>query len=163
MLNTRLIQKLLKYLWQVLGALAHSSAQRLRILVFCLWRCVAKVHTLPGHNTDSKSSTADPYCAKVSNAQCPPATLPLPLHHQITSTDTAVGTQSMVLSPSIPAPYIPEQVTPSHTSSSPGVTNANPSNAPGIVRFVPFAANDVLRYDNRPLVYVQRPRDSGRS
>jgi len=69
----------------------------------------------------------------------------------------------MVSSPSIPAPYIPEQVTPSHTSSSPGVTNANPSNAPGIVRFVPFAANDVLRYDNRPLVYVRRPRDSGRS
>ncbi|KAG1807097.1 uncharacterized protein BJ212DRAFT_764746 [Suillus subaureus] len=166
MLNTGLIQKLLKCLWRVLAALAQSSAQRLRVLVFCLRRCVAKVHALPGHSTDSKSSTADPCCAAgASNARCPQATLPLPLHHQITSTNTASGTQdvlsSSILPYAMPAPYVPKQIVPSHTSSPPGVGNAIPSNTSSITPpFVPFAANDVLRYENRPLVYVQLPHNS---
>jgi hypothetical protein len=166
MSNTRPIRKLLKYLWHLLAALAHSSAQRLRILVSCLRRCVAKVHASPGRSNDSKYSTADSYCAGTSNARCPQATLPLPLHRQITSTNTASGTQDVVSSSiplyAMPAPHIPKQFISPHTSSPAEVGNAIPPNTPSMAPcFVPFAANDVLRYDNRPLVYVQRFHYSG--
>lgn len=161
--NTGLIRKLLNRLWQVLTALGHSSAQRLHILVSCLRRYVAKVHALPGHSTNSKSCTADSYCAGASNARYPQATLPLPFH-QITSTNTASGTQDAVLFSTppyaMPTPYIAKQFIPPHTSSPAEGSNAIPFNAPAITpRFVPFAANDVLRYDNRPLVIKTRERD----
>lgn len=163
--NTGLIRKLLNRLWQVLAALGHSSAQRLHILVSCLQRCVAKVYALSGRSTNSKSYTADSCCAGASNARYAQATLPLPFHHQITPTNTASGTQdtmSFSTPPyAMPIPYVAKQFIPPHASSPAEGSDAIPFNAPGITpRFVPFAANDVLRYDNRPLVYVQRLHDS---
>ncbi|KAG2078422.1 hypothetical protein BDR04DRAFT_1226420 [Suillus decipiens] len=143
MLNMRVIRKLLKHLWQVLAAFAYSSVLRLRILMSCLRCCVAKVHALPGHSTDSKSSTADSCCAGASSARCPQAALPLPLH-QITSTNITSSTQDAVSS-SIPPYAVPDP----YICNPPGITP----------RFVPFAANDVLRYDNRPLVDKTRERD----
>lgn len=168
MSNTGLIKKLLRRLWQVLAALAHSSAQRLRILVSFLRCCATEAHALPGHSADAKSSTADSCCSGAFSARCSQATLPLPLHRQITPTSTSSGIQYAASSSTplypMPVPCIPERVIPSCSSSPPEVNVAIPSDAPGAtLRFVPFAANDVLRYDNRPLVYVQRLYDSGQS
>lgn len=60
----------------------------------------------------------------------------------------------------MPIPYVAKQFIPPHASSPAGGGDAIPFNAPGITpRFVPFAANDVLRYDNRPFVNKTRERD----
>ncbi|KAG2117712.1 hypothetical protein DEU56DRAFT_158195 [Suillus clintonianus] len=152
MLSTRLIRKLLKRLWQILATLTTSSAQRLRILMACLRRFVAKVHVLLGHITDSKSSTADSYCAGASSARYPQATLPLP----ITSGHggAANGTQDATSSSTpfaMPVPCIPQQNVSPYTSSPARISNAIPSNAARTTpHFEPFAANDVLRYDKHP-------------
>ncbi|KAG1856754.1 hypothetical protein F4604DRAFT_1208624 [Suillus subluteus] len=156
MLNTKLIQRLLKRLWQALAALTTSSVQQLRIFVSCLQRFVAMVYALPGHSTDSKSSTAGSSCAAVSSARCSQATLPLSLHRK-TLASAASGTRDAASSSTppypMPVPYIPKQFTPPHTFSPPGVSSAIHSTAPSITpRFVPFAANDVSRYENRPFV-----------
>ncbi|KAG2151069.1 uncharacterized protein EDB93DRAFT_318904 [Suillus bovinus] len=106
----------------------------------------------------------DSCCAAASGAQCPQVTLPLPLHHQITLTDTTSGTEDAMSSSTIPYampnPYIPEQFIPHCTYPPPEASSVISSNAPGTTpRFVPFAANDVLRYDNRPLVEKTRERN----
>ncbi|KAG0697076.1 hypothetical protein DFH29DRAFT_836251 [Suillus ampliporus] len=160
MLILRLIRKLLKRLWQVLAALTTSSVQRLPILVSCFRRFVAKIHVFPGYDTDSRSSTADSRCAGDSCAQ---ATLPLH-NRQITSASAASGTQNVVSFPTgplaMPVPCIPQPVVPPQTSSPTGVGDAISSNAPGITpHFVPFAANDISRYENRPLVDKSRGLD----
>ncbi|KAG2344644.1 hypothetical protein BDR05DRAFT_961554 [Suillus weaverae] len=60
----------------------------------------------------------------------------------------------------MPVAYIPKQFIPPRISSLAEVSNAIPSNALDITpRFVPFAANDILRYDNRPLVDKTHERD----
>ncbi|KAG1718140.1 hypothetical protein EDB19DRAFT_1838552 [Suillus lakei] len=148
MLNTKLIQRLLKRLWQVLAALKTSSVQRLCILVSCFRRFMTKAHvSLARRNTDSQSTT--PECCTVltssSSTRCAQATLPLPIHNrQIITTG---GTQDVVPF-AMPVPCIPQQIIP-----------------PQISHFVPFVANDVLRYENRPLVVEEsfyRDKSRGR-
>ncbi|KAG1859074.1 hypothetical protein C8R48DRAFT_714446 [Suillus tomentosus] len=164
MSNTGLIKRLLRRLWQVLAALAHTSAQRLRILVSFLRCCATEAHALPGHSADAKSSNAGSCRSGAFSARCSQATLPLPLHRQITPTSTSSGIQYAASSSTplypMPVPCIPERVIPSCSSSPPEVNVAIPSNAPGTTPpLVPFAANDVLRYDNRPLVDKTVERD----
>ncbi|KAG1732668.1 uncharacterized protein EDB91DRAFT_667312 [Suillus paluster] len=60
----------------------------------------------------------------------------------------------------MPVPCIPKRHDPLQTSSLANLGNTISSNAPGITpHFVPFAANDVSRYDNRPLVDNSRKCD----
>ncbi|KAG1718506.1 uncharacterized protein EDB91DRAFT_1185136 [Suillus paluster] len=168
MLSTRLIQRLLKRLCQVLAALTTSSAQRLRILVSCFRHFV--INLIPRHNTDSTSSSP-PDCCTVftgagSNARCPQTTLPLHNRH-ITSARAAsgTGTQDVVLSSTLPlampqVPSILQQPVPLQMSPPTNAGNTISSNTPVITpHFVPFAANDVSRYENRPLVDESRQSD----
>ncbi|KAG1838586.1 hypothetical protein DFJ58DRAFT_813794 [Suillus subalutaceus] len=169
MLNARLILRLLKRLCQVLATLITSSAQRLRILVIYFRHFVAKLNLkirgFSRHNTNStKSSPAD--CCTVptstSGVRCPPVNLPLPLHNQqITSASPASSTQNALLSSvPMPVPCIPQQPIPPQTSSPLQVPNANPSSATATTpMLVPFAANDISRYDNRPFVDTAKKRD----
>ncbi|KAG1775692.1 hypothetical protein EV702DRAFT_1116121 [Suillus placidus] len=94
--------------------------------------------------------------------RCPPVNLPLPLHNrQITSASAASSTllSSMPTSP-MHVPHIPQQSIPPQTVSPPQVHNANSSRAPDTTtKFVPFAANDISRYENRPLVDTAKKLD----
>lgn len=172
MLTKKLILRLFKTLCQVLAALITRSAQRLRILVTCFRRFVAKLeirgfqrHT--GNNDSTTLSPAD--CCTVSpstsGVRCPPVKLPLPLHNrQITSASAARSTQDVLLSSMpvfpMPEPSIPQQFIPPHSVLPPQVPNANPSSVPNTnIKLVPFAANDISRYENRPFVNTARRRD----
>ncbi|KIK45694.1 hypothetical protein CY34DRAFT_503441 [Suillus luteus UH-Slu-Lm8-n1] len=170
MSSTRLILMLLKRLCQALAALTTSSAQRLRILVTCFRHFVAKlkIRGFPRHNTDSPTFAPVNYCtapgntSRSSGARCPPVNLPLPLHNQqIASTSTTSSTQNVLLSSkptlSMPVPCIPQQFVPPLPSSPPQVHSASAPNT--TTKLVPFAANDVSRYDYRPFVNTAHNRD----
>ncbi|KAG1791095.1 uncharacterized protein HD556DRAFT_1387483 [Suillus plorans] len=165
MLTKRLILRLLKSLCQVLAALITRSAQRLRILVTCFRHFVAKlkIHGFPRHTGNNDSTTLSPAdCCTVppstSGVRCPPVKLLLPLHNQqITSASAASSTQDVLLSSmptiSMPVPCIPQQSIPLQPVLPPQVPNANPSSVPNTdIKLVPFAANDISRYENRPFV-----------
>lgn len=165
MSSTRLILMLLKRLCQALAALTTSSAQRLRILVTCFRHFVAKlkIRGFPRRNTDSSTFAPVDYCtapgstSRGSGARCPPVNLPLPLHNQqIASASTTSSTQNVLLSSkptlSMPVPCIPQQFVPPLPFSPPQVHSASAPNT--TTKLVPFAANDISRYDYRPFVYV---------
>ncbi|KAG1853829.1 hypothetical protein C8R48DRAFT_722486 [Suillus tomentosus] len=60
----------------------------------------------------------------------------------------------------MPEPYIPQQLIPPQLVLPPQVPKANPSSAPNTnIRLVPFAANDISRYENRPFVDTDQRRD----
>ncbi|KAG2363550.1 hypothetical protein BDR07DRAFT_908472 [Suillus spraguei] len=166
MLSTRLIPRLLKRLCQVLAILATSSARGLRILVTCFRHFVTKLKIRDfSRHGDPDSTTFSPAdCCTVptstSGVRCSPANLPLPLHNrQITLASAASSTQD-VLSSSMPTfppvPCIPQQLTSPPQVSS----NASSSSAPDTnTKLIPFAANDISRYENRPLVDTTQKRD----
>lgn len=157
---------MLKRLCQVLAALttgvATSSAQRLRILLSCFRRFMAKIRTLSRRNTCLRSSESSPeFYTVASSAWCPQVTLPLPLHNgQITSVTAANSTQEIVLSLpcTIPVPSNPQlDVIPLRTSLHAEVDNANAipfSGSRPTANFIPVGAGDNLRYDNRQHAYV---------
>lgn len=168
MLTKKLILRLFKSLCQVLAALITRSAQRLRMLVTCFRHFVAKlkIRGFPRHTGNNDSTTLSPVdCCTVppstSGVRYPPVKLPLPLHNrQITSASAArSGTQDMLLSSMpvfpMPEPCIPQQFIPPQPVLPPQVPNTNPSSVPNTnIELVPFAANDISRYENRPFVYV---------
>ncbi|KAG2048582.1 hypothetical protein BDR06DRAFT_920295 [Suillus hirtellus] len=60
----------------------------------------------------------------------------------------------------MPEPCIPQQFIPLQPVLPPQVPNANPFSAPNTnIRLVPFAANDISRYENRPFVDTDQRRD----
>ncbi|KAG2131676.1 hypothetical protein DEU56DRAFT_813819 [Suillus clintonianus] len=162
MLSTRLIRRLLKRLCQILAALVVSSAQRLRILVTCFRHLMTKIRSFPRHNTDSTSFPPDS-CTVLTNdssVRCPRASLPLPLHNrQITSASAASGMPA----PSFPSPHPYMHPTPPQASTPTPTGSASSSSAPDTIpEFKPFVANEISRYENRPLVTVDKDpkRDS---
>lgn len=176
MLTKKLILRLLKSLCQVLAALITRSAQRLRILVTCFRHFVAKltrkIRGFPRHPGNNDSTTLSPVdCCTVppstSGVRYPPVKLPLPLHNrQITSASAArSGTQDVLLSSMsvfpMPEPCIPQQFIPPQPVLPPQVPNANPaSSVPNTdIKLMPFAANDISRYENRPFVNPAQRRD----
>ncbi|KAG1753058.1 hypothetical protein EDD22DRAFT_808088 [Suillus occidentalis] len=170
MSSTRLILMFLKRLCQALAALTTSSAQRLRILVtyFRHFMAKLKIRGFPRRNTDSQTFSPADYCtapgstSRGSGARCPPVNSPLPLHsQQITSASTTSSTQNVLLSSmptlSMPVPCIPPQFVPPPTFSPPQVHGASAPNT--TTKLVPFAANDISRYDYRPFVNTAHNRD----
>jgi hypothetical protein len=159
MSSTRLILRLFKRLCQVLAALTTSSARRLRILVTCFRHFVArlKIRGFPRRNNDSPTHSPADCCTvptSTSGVRYPPANLPLPLHNQqITSASTSsmqnVFSSSMPTLP-MPLPCIPQQFIPPQTFL-PSSSSSAPVTTP---KLVPFAANDISRYEYRPFVYV---------
>ncbi|KAG2125742.1 hypothetical protein DEU56DRAFT_563875 [Suillus clintonianus] len=156
LLSATLIRRLLKRLCQVLAALATSSAQRLRILVSCFRRFVAKVHVLTSHDTDSKS-TGDPCCTVftgTSSARCSQSTLPLPLY---TTPPSAASPVVPTPTSAMPVPPTPQHANPPQTSSPPAAGNAiSPISPATALYFIPSAVNYASRYENRPHVDASR-------
>ncbi|KAG1796972.1 uncharacterized protein HD556DRAFT_263648 [Suillus plorans] len=132
MMNTTLIRKLLKRLFQVLATLATSSARRLLILVSCFRHFVAKVHVSISHDTNSKFSTVDSRRTGTSSAQCSQSTLPLPLHTTPSSAASSVAS------------------TPPYTMPVPSVPQL--ANSPQTWTSLPPAVDHKSRYENRPFV-----------
>ncbi|KAG1866064.1 hypothetical protein F4604DRAFT_1780592, partial [Suillus subluteus] len=143
MSNTRLLLRLLKRLCQVLATLITSSAQRLRILVTYFRHFVAKLNLKIRGFPGTILSRRDPLLQTV--VLCRPA---LPQVQQAAHKMHCLQCQCLYQ-------CIPQQPIPPQTFSPPQVPNANPSSAPAITpKLVPFATNDISRYENRPLVYV---------
>ncbi|KAG1751712.1 hypothetical protein EDB19DRAFT_1197425 [Suillus lakei] len=156
MSSATLIRKLLKRLFQVLAALATSSAQRLRIILSYFRRFMAKFHVPISHDFDSKSSTADSCCTVLtgtSSAQCSQSTLPLPLHTTPPTPPSAASVVPLTPPVAMPVPNIPQHAYPPQTSSPPTISNAiSPHSLPITLHFVPSVVDHKSRYDNRPLV-----------
>lgn len=156
-MNTTVIRKLLKRLFQVLATLATSSARRLLILVSCFRHFVAKVHVPISHDNNSKFSTVDSRRAVLtgtSSAQCSQSTLPLPLY---TTPSNAASSVASTPPYTMPVPSVPQLANSPQTQTPlpPAVGNAiSPNSLPITLHFLPSAVDHKSRYENRPFVYV---------
>lgn len=156
MLSAQLIQRLMKRLCQVLVSLtrvATSSAQRLRILLFCFRRFLTKIRSSPRRSTKSSSSESPPESYTVmtnagSSGWCSPshATFPSPLlpsyNRQTTPVSAANNTQEQVST----------TMNPRRITLHAEVNDSNGSRIS--VEFTPVHASNGLRYENHPYVYV---------
>jgi hypothetical protein len=136
MWNARLIQGLLKRLCQVFAAFTTSSAQRLRVLAACFRCFLTNIRGRPRHNTSPAQCDT---VANTSSARCPQVTSLLPLHDRRAESSTPPGvmlSSTPTSSCIMPTPSVPPQAISPCTS------------------FAPITANEVLRYRDRPLVYV---------
>lgn len=155
MMNTTLIRKLLKHLFQVLATLATSSARRLLILVSCFRHFVAKVHVPISHDTNSKFPTVDSrrtVLTGTSSAQCSQSTLPLPLYTTPSNAASSVASTPLY---TMPVPSVPQLANSPQTQTPlpPAVgSTISPNSLPITLHFLPSAVDHKSRYENRPPV-----------